>query len=180
MKNNKPVSAPKLPNLKAMDVTDPRRKLTKTEVKAMTKEQRQARQAALRTARGPARTRFVRLTFRLFKSCEKFAVVFANEPAIRETFSECEDSLHALAGKIAELPAEWAPAKKISAKRAAISPNALIEIRPEKSKMYEDILGETPELTVVRVIGKRIVALTQDGTKLFLPLNHVRAAVKEA
>lgn len=181
-KNNtaKKTTAPVMPARKELDVTDPRRKLTRDEWKGLTKEQKATRKAARQAARGPVKARMTKLVLQVSKRLERLSGKFEAEKPIQTALAQTSSILRTLSSDIDELPNTWSPSGR--APKHNLTAGMHVVLVEAKVAHYEELLGDDiGELEVISAVGKRVVVKTvKGGVRLFLEARHIKAAPEQA
>jgi hypothetical protein len=162
----------------ALPVTDPRRRLTSEERKALTPDQRKARKAAILARRGPAKGRFHKLVLRMHKRAAQIAARLDGSGDAAQDASGAAHALKQLAGAIDALPADWKPAAGKGAARAPkFEPGTMVQIKKELRERYTDLIpaDELDGLVVVACKGSEALVRAEGGTKLFVPSKNLEA-----
>ena len=170
-------AAPKLPS-KSLDVTDPKRKLTRDEWKGLTKEQKRARKAARSAQRGPAKQRFVKLVLRYAGRFERFGKLFEKDQEIAKSLASLVTDARGVASDIDELPESWMPAGKVA--KHNFTAGMRVVLSEAKAKEYAETLGEeVGELEILNAVGRRVVCkAVKGGVRFFLEARHIKEVVK--
>ena len=148
--------SPKPPASDELDVTDPRRKLSKEERQALTPEQKKTRRKAARDARGPAKvqigtqlakleTRLVKLTHRLDGS----DAAEASEALVK--------AIRVLRSDVAELSDDWKPARASGPVTARFVAKQKVQLKEKKRSQYTEILEGEFSMKVEKVVGRQVL-----------------------
>ncbi len=148
--------SPKPPASDELDVTDPRRKLSKEERQALTPEQKKARRKAARDARGPAKvqigTQLAKMETRLGRITSRLVDSDASEAG--EAFIK---ALRVLRSDVAELSDDWKPARARGPVTARFVEKQTVRLKEKKRKQYEDLLDGNFEFKVTKIAGRRVM-----------------------
>lgn len=176
-------SAPNMPDTTTLDVTDPKRKLTREEFIALTVEQKAKRKANKRAARGSHKQRVSKSLLRQSNKLEKLGRYFDN--ATDTASKDLSKQIKKLVGEVRiavsdvdSLPDSWVPSGRRV--RVDFAPGMTVIMVDGKREKYEETLSEKlGELKVVRCIGRKVVVQTDDGLRMFLPVGHVKQIEKK-
>ncbi|KKM86078.1 hypothetical protein LCGC14_1282620 [marine sediment metagenome] len=157
--------APKPPTPEELDVTDPRRKLSKEERQSLTPEQKKARRQAARDARGPAKVQIgaqlAKLETRLGKIVARLADSDASEAG--ETFIK---ALRVLRSDVAELSDDWKPSRARGPVTSRFVEKQKVVLKEKKRAQYEGLLDGEFEFTVKKVVKRQVLCWNKKTGKL--------------
>lgn len=173
--------APRIPMAIAGTVTDPNRKLTRDEWRALSPEEKRTRKDAKRANR-PA------VAARLAKNCDRLARRLGKMGQMLNTSNDGDAAIHgalliAAANILVArdnylaLPSDWAPKTTSTyvAKGPKFAVGDTVAIHAKRRAAYDGLLSEAEmvSLKIVKVAGKRVVVVTEGMTRMFLPLNAI-------
>lgn len=161
-----------------LPVTDPRRRLSKEERKALKPDERKARKAAILAKRGPAKGRYHRLVVKTAKRFSKIASMLAGSEQHAEAVETAKKILD-FAGTLDGLPADWKPARAgASAQTAKFAPGDMVQIKPDQRGRFDGLLpkDELDGLVVVQCKGREVLVRSESGTKIFVQTKVIEAA----
>ncbi len=189
MSNKNKNKAPAMPKLDTskLPVTDPRRKLTKTERKAMTKDEKRARRTALAASRPPAKQRahklMTKFVERLSRVVNRFYPADGDTADMREALDAAQATLSKISEDTMSLPDSWSPKGARSSKAAALTPGVIVRVADKHVEALKDLFANTKEmqrLKVLQVVGsKRVAVVTEGGTRTILKVGEVTPVVTE-
>lgn len=176
--------APQLPKVEAnseLPLTDPKRRLTKEELKSLTKEQRAARRAAIRSTAAPSKAKIARNIERTAKRLERVARMFGGEQAaLGSAVAAAVKQLRGVVVDMDDLPDSWRPTtgKTPRAAVAALAAGDAVQIIEKRRAQYAQFVEpeHVAKLKLDRIVGNKVVVVTPDGVKLFLPANVIEKA----
>lgn len=163
-----------------LEVTDPRRKLSKDEWRALSPEQKKTRRAAVRAGRAPVKDRLSKAVGKIARRTERLAKIFSTEPSLHEAFVNTARVLRAVSGEIGELNGDWKPTKvagRGEPREAKFREGAIVRLVEKHRPQYEGLIevDEMTGLRVDKVQGKNVRVVTESGVKMFLPANRLEA-----
>lgn len=172
-----------------LPITDHRRPLTKEQRKALSPDEKKARRASKRAARGPWKLRAIKTTQRMIRKIERFAKAFSGVESVDEDhFTTAVAHLKEAVEEMAELPDAFTPkGSSGGGTRYEFTVGQIVQMSESKREQYAGYVPEESmgELQIVGAGNKRVVveATTKGGAKirLFLPAGHVKpvASVEE-
>jgi len=180
---------PGIPGVKAVNtdtsdlpITDPRRKLTKEERKALSPEDRKARRAAKQANRAPYAMRTSLLLTKFANKLGKISKMLSENKEIAESVHGCAEMLRDATIDLQELPEDFRPAK-LRDEAITYKPGSFVRLTDAKQEQYAELLDEKDMvgLKVISQTGKN-VALEAPHSKIriVLPAGHVRPEMKQA
>jgi hypothetical protein len=178
---------PKVSTVSDLSVTDPRRKLTKEELKALSKEERKARQANRAQLRGAPKARLFKQITSIEKRVARLVGKFKDATVAAETGETISDYLRkatnlvgAASELISELPDGWTPTRgrpkqaRIENLEVGMTVALATNVREDFAAVVET--SDMDSLKVVKIQGKRVLVKTPSGMPLFLEQRLLRGA----
>lgn len=167
--------APKPPTEEELDVTDPRRKLSKEERSALTPEQKKERRKLAREARGPAKVQIEKQLNKLDTRLARIVSRFAGSEA-HEAGEALIKAMRVLRSDVAELPDDWKPAKASGGTMVArFEKGQTVELKERKRPQYKEILGGEFELKIEKVVGRQVLCRHASVGKLVFRQGDLQA-----
>lgn len=165
-----------MPTMPTLGVTDPKRKLTREEWRALSPADRSARKAATRASRPELKTRLSRVSAKMSKRALRLATTFAGVAGVEESLRNAAMLLGASSLEMSTLPDGWRPAGRGNEPKAPkFQTGQAVKITASQRANYEGVIeaDELDDLTVVAVKGKQVVVRTAGGTRMFLPIKAI-------
>lgn len=170
--------APAVPVAIEGSVTDPTRKLTREEWRALSPDEKRARKEAKRTNRPELAARFAKNMTRFARRISKLSAMIDKNAHtdLARALTTAREALHEAAVGYEALPTGWQPLKSEGVQREAkFGVGDMVDIHAKRRSNYDGLLDadEMTGLRITKVAGKRLVVQTESGTRLFLPSNAV-------
>ena len=173
-----PAKPPVVPTGSGLAITDPNRKLSRDEWRALSTEEKAARKSARSATRGPAKQRYTAKVGNVIKRAERLLPVLVGTDAHKH-ISHAIVALKAGREEVADLPATWQPAGATTG-AAPIEPGAMVNIRDTARAAYAGLLepAEMVGLKVVKSLGSKLIATTAAGVRMVIARNRIERAAK--